>query len=157
MRFVAIVAAAGLVAGSAFGVLSRQAVARNPTAAESAARPDIGTGERLLLVIAGEYATRAQADAAAAGIVLGDLQGFVVAATSDFEGMTPGRYLVMSAFRTAQGAAEFEELVTMAGYGPMRRAVAVYRGSSWIGLGQEASPDGSGPLRGPLAPPEPNP
>ena len=100
-------------------------------------------------MIAGEYATRAQADAAAAGIVLGDLQGFVVAATSDFEGMTPGRYLVMSAFRTAQGAAEFEELVTMAGYGPMRRAVAVYRGSSWIGLGQEASPDGSGPLRGP--------
>lgn len=156
MRYVSIVIAAGLVAGSAFGVLtSRPADATRPVSGDTNATSNIGTGERLLLVIASEHATRPQAEAAAAAIVLGDLQGFVVAPTADFEGMTPGRWLVLSAFRTAAGAAEFEALLATAGYAPRRREIAVYRGSDWIGLGQEARPDGTGPLNGPLVPMHP--
>lgn len=156
MRFVSIILAAGLVAGSAAGIAVRSATAQRPASAAASARPDIGTGERVLLVVAGEHATRAQAEAASDRIVLGDLRGFVVAASSDFEGVTPGRFLVVSAFRTVRGAAEFEALVQTAGYGPLRRIIAIYRGSAWIGLGQEANPDGSGPLTGPLAPGHPD-
>ena len=159
MRFIMIVAAAGLVAGSAFGILSTPAAtAERPAGTEPtplSGRPDIGTGERLMLVVAGDYANRSQAEAANAAFRFGDLQGFVVAPSGNFAGIAPGRWLILSAFRTAAGAAEFEELARMAGATSLRRIVAVYRGTAWIGLGQEASPDGTGPLVGPLAPGHP--
>ncbi|HEX9697541.1 MAG TPA: hypothetical protein VGB64_14640 [Actinomycetota bacterium] len=156
MRFLVIIAAAGLVAGSAFGIVARSATAGNPRGVETTARHDTGSGERLLLVVAGEYATRAEAEAANARIVIGDVAGFVVAPAADFEGLPAGRYLVLSAFRTVKGAAEFEELLRVAGNTATQRILAVYRGSSWIGLGQEPNPDGTGPLLGPLAPGHPD-
>lgn len=157
MRFVAIFAAAALVAGSAVGIISRPADAGRASGSDASplTGPDIGTGERLLLVVAGEHDTRAEAEAAAPAIDFGHMQGFVVAPTSDFDGLSPGRWLVLSAFRTVRGAAEFEEQARFAGAKSLRRIMAVYRGRAWIGLGQEPNPDGTGPLNGPLAPGHP--
>lgn len=61
-----------------------------------------------------------------------------------------GTYLVLTAFRTKKGAEEFVELARNRGY-----EVAVVRaqklGGPYVGLGQEANPDGtSGPLVDPL-------
>jgi hypothetical protein len=61
-----------------------------------------------------------------------------------------GTYLVLTAFRTKKGAEEFVELARNRGF-----EVAVIRaqklGGPYIGLGQEANPDGvSGPLIDPL-------
>lgn len=158
MRFVAIIAAAALVAASAFGILTRPADAGRASGSDASplTGPDIGTGEKLMLVVAGDYATRTQAEAAAGTIDFGHMQGFVVAPTSDFDGLAPGRWLVLSAFRTIRGAAEFEEQARFAGATTLRRLVAVYRGRAWIGLGQEPNPDGTGPLNGPLAPGHPD-
>lgn len=158
MRYVAIIAAAALVAGSAVGIISRPADAGHPAGIEASplTGPDIGTGERLMLVVAGEYTTRAEAESANGAIDFGHMQGFVVAPTSDFNGLAPGRWLVLSAFRTLRGAAEFEEQARAAGASSLRRVVTVYRGRAWIGLGQEPNPDGTGPLNGPLAPGHPD-
>ncbi|HWP62615.1 MAG TPA: hypothetical protein VNO86_04020 [Candidatus Binatia bacterium] len=65
-------------------------------------------------------------------------------------GLAPGGWLVVTAFRTLAGAEEFVELTRSAGY-----PVAVLRlrklGGPYVGLGQEAHPDGiSGPLLAPL-------
>jgi hypothetical protein len=64
-----------------------------------------------------------------------------------------GRTLLLTAFRTKQGAAEFVDLARGRG-----AEVAVLRvlktGGSYVGLGQEAHPDGvSGPLLAPLPDP----
>jgi hypothetical protein len=66
-------------------------------------------------------------------------------------GLPRGGWLVLTAFRTMRGAAEFVELSRSAGY-----PVAVVRvrklGGPYVGLGQEAHPDGvSGPLLAPLS------
>lgn len=65
-----------------------------------------------------------------------------------------GRFLLVSAFRTLTGAEEFAELARDRG-----AVVAVIRalktGDTYVGLGQEANPDGvSGPLLGPLPNPD---
>lgn len=65
-------------------------------------------------------------------------------------GLPRGGWLALTAFRTMRGAEEFVELSRSAGY-----PVAVIRvrklGGPYVGLGQEAHPDGvSGPLLGPL-------
>ncbi len=65
-------------------------------------------------------------------------------------GLPRDGWLVLTAFRTMRGAEEFVELSRSAGY-----PVAVIRvrklGGPYVGLGQEANPDGvSGPLLAPL-------
>lgn len=65
-----------------------------------------------------------------------------------------GNFLLLSAFRTLTGAEEFAELARDRG-----AIVAVIRatksGDTYVGLGQEANPDGvSGPLLGPLSDPD---
>lgn len=158
MRFAIIAAAAAIVAASAAGIVTRGAQAGRPAGTEAAplTGPDIGTGEKLLLVVAGEHATRARAAEAVEAFAFGDLQGFVVAPSANFDGLAPGRWLVLSAFRTLRGAAAFESLARAAGASRLKRIVAVYRGDAWIGLGQEENPDGTGPLTGPLAPGHPD-
>lgn len=142
MRRLTIVAALGALAIAVAGVMAG-------ATGEDFEIPDIGTGERLALVIADEYQTEAAAEAANADITIADMAGFYVAPTGSFEGMTPGRWLVLTAFRTLAGALEFQELTSAADV-TTRIAVAGYTGTGYVGLGQEANPDGSGPLQGPL-------
>jgi hypothetical protein len=110
----------------------------------------IGTNEKLLLVVAGDFPTRADAEQANTRYSFGDVQGFYLAPSSSFEGIAAGRWLLLSAFRTEPGAQEFEELATAAGATDLQRIVARYLGTEFIGLGQEPNPDGTGPLLGPL-------
>lgn len=128
-------------------------VAGGPDAASGS---DAGTNERLLIVVGGEYDTRAAAEEANARLSFGDLQGFYVAPSGAFEGMKPGRWLLVSAFRTRAGAADFEEFARTAGAPALREVLTRYRGTQFIGLGQEAHPDGRGALHGPLPEDDPN-
>ncbi|HXG39675.1 MAG TPA: hypothetical protein VNJ28_01920 [Candidatus Limnocylindrales bacterium] len=61
--------------------------------------------------------------------------------------------LLLSAFRTKAGAAAFMELARIAGATELVALRVIKLGGPYVGLGQEAHPDGSGPLLGPL--PEP--
>lgn len=65
----------------------------------------------------------------------------------------PGTYLALSVFRTKKGAEEFVQLARDRGY---ETAVVRARklGGPYVGLGQEANPDG---VSGPLIDPLPNP
>lgn len=149
-----IVIVLALIAGTATGVVVGRAAgaAGSQQATPAWTRPmsDVGTGETLLVVIAGEFATEVEAERANARLAFGELRGFVVAPTSDFSSLEPGRYALVSAFRTVAGAAEFERVARSAGARSLRRVITRYSGLRWIGLGQEAHPDGSGPLNGPL-------
>ena len=118
-------------------------------------RADVGRGERLALVVGGEFPTRSEASAAAGRWTARELDGFFVAPSAMFDGMTPGRWLLVSAFRTQRGADEFAELAHAAGFPDTRTVVARYLGDAYIGLGQEPNPDGRGPLMRPLPPGHP--
>lgn len=59
-------------------------------------------------------------------------------------------FLLVSGFRTKVGAQEFLELARAAGAENLVVVQANKLGGGDIGLGQEAHPDGSGPLLGPL-------
>lgn len=64
---------------------------------------------------------------------------------------SPGAWLTVSAFRTLEGAENFMAyLREMTPVRPFAVQVARQAGSTDIGLGQEAAPDGSGPLVAPL-------
>src|ERR687898_219450 len=99
---------------------------------------DTGAGELLLVVVGGVYPTRAEADAAAASMPFGDVQGYYVAPVAQFQGFTqqvgePGDFAQM------QGNPAFllpERVRSLGGV--------------YVGLGQEENPDGSGPLLGPV-------
>lgn len=68
--------------------------------------------------------------------------------------LVPGRYLLLSAFRTKAGAASFVELARTAGSTDVVVLRVVKTGGGYVGLGQEANPDGvSGPLLFPLPDP----
>lgn len=117
---------------------------------------DSGAGELLLVVLGGVFPTRAEAVLAADSMVFGDVQGYYVAPVGQFQGFQqqaglPGDFALVSAFRTQEGADSFVEVAH--GYGhpatilPQRvRSL----GGVYAGLGQEANPDGSGPLTGPI-------
>lgn len=117
---------------------------------------DSGAGELLLVVLGGVFPTRAEAVLAADAMVFGDVQGYYVAPVGQFQGFQqaaglPGDFALVSAFRTQAGAESFVEVAH--GYGhpatilPQRvRSL----GGVYAGLGQEANPDGSGPLTGPI-------
>lgn len=115
---------------------------------------DAGAGESLWVVFGGAYPTRAEASEAAAAISFGDLQGYYVVPVGQFQGLDQqvGQgFALVSAFRTEAGAREFVALAE--GFGaPARLLDGTVRslGGAYAGLGQEASPDGSGPLLWPL-------
>jgi hypothetical protein len=117
---------------------------------------DTGAGELLLVVLGGVYPTRGEADRAADGMPFGDVQGYYVAPVAQFQGFRqqvglPGDFSLVSVFRTQEGAESFAEVAH--GYGhPATILPERVRslGGAYAGLGQEANPDGSGPLTGPI-------
>lgn len=117
---------------------------------------DRGTGERLLLVVGGSFATRAEAEQANEAIQIADVQGFYVAPTNQFVGLdrvlgeADAEFVLVSAFRTARGAREFLDLVQSAGAAGFITPRLQNLGFEYVGLGQEADPDGSGPLTEPI-------
>jgi hypothetical protein len=117
---------------------------------------DLGKNEQLLLVVGGAFATREEAEAANAEIVIGDLQGFYVAGTDQFVGLEQvigdptKEYVLVSAFRTSQGARDFLNLITSAGYSAFVSPRLENLGFEYVGLGQEPDPDGGGPLTEPI-------
>jgi hypothetical protein len=118
---------------------------------------DLGAGEKVLLVLGGAFATRQEAERANATILLGDLQGYYVASTEQFQGLRDhlgskgSDFVLVSAFRTEQGAADFIEVARANDAPAILTPRLLNRGDEYVGLGQEPHPDGSGPLIGPLA------
>jgi hypothetical protein len=154
---IAAVAATGAIATVASSGPGRRA---GPPALRDRSVPrvaeDRGAGERLLLVVGGSFATRAEAERASEAIRMGDLQGFYVAPTDQFVGMdrvlgqADAEFVLVSAFRTGRGAREFLDLVQSAGAAAFITPRLQNLGFEYVGLGQEADPDGSGPLTEPI-------
>ena len=150
---------ATLVAAAAIAVpgLARSAApAITPVPAEIP--PDTGAGELLWVVTGGTFPTRAAASAAADAAALGDVQGYYVVPVAQFQGFAgqvgaPGDFALVSAFRTVEGALAFLDLAASFEV-PARLLDEPVRslGGVYAGLGQEARPDGTGPLLGPLGP-----
>ena len=117
---------------------------------------DLGKGERLLLVVGGSYPSEEDARLASQEIAFGDLQGYYVAPTDQFEGLRgflgeeADDYVLVTAFRTSKGAQEFLELARAADAPALLTPRMTNRGGVYVGLGQESHPDGTGPLIGPL-------
>jgi hypothetical protein len=134
--------------------------------------PRLGIGEPLIVIVAaGPFATRQEAEVAARERSLGDIQGFYVDEAGHYEQLArydienqslrwigdPGPFvrfpvdgwIVLTAFRTRAGAESFMNAVNAAELEVQAWQVAK-TGGEYIGLGQEAHPDGSGPLEGPL-------
>ena len=137
---------------------------QGPPAAEDASvptlAPDLGVGERLLLVVEGLYPTREEAEAAEAAFHFGEVQGFYVAQVANFDGLRqalPGQggWALLSAFRTREGAEQFAELAEAAGADVVITPRMTGLGGTYAGLGQEPAPDGSGPLLQPVPASEP--
>ena len=117
--------------------------------------PDSGAGELLVVVEGGVYATRADAEAANETMPFLDLEGYYVVPVSQFQGFTeqagPGDFALVSVFRTDEGARQFADLAASLGYPATILPDRVRSlGGLYAGLGQEANPDGSGPLTGPI-------
>lgn len=121
-----------------------------------AQRRDMGAGERVFLVVGGVFPSREAAEEAAAEMLFGELQGYYVAPVTQFAGLGPAldvpvsRHVLVSAFRTEAGAREFLELARAVGAPGILVARKLNGGDVYVGLGQEAHPDGTGPLLGPL-------
>lgn len=130
-----------------------------------------GRGESLVLVVGGVYGTREEAEAAVAASNRGELSGSYLASTNDFRvtaayddvrpaigalgadgQLAADEWMAVSAFRTRAGAEQWvDQLHDMQSPAPaMVLQVVRSSGSSDIGLGQEANPDGSGAVIGPL-------
>jgi hypothetical protein len=130
-----------------------------PAIADPAApsqRRDMGVGERVYLVVGGVFPSREAAEEAAARMPFGELQGYYVAPVTQFAGLGPAlnapvsRHVLVSAFRTEEGAREFLDLARAVGAPGILIPRKLNHGDTFVGLGQEAHPDGSGPLQGPL-------
>lgn len=115
---------------------------------------DLGIGEQLVLVVGGVFETRDEAVAATAGIDLGDVQGYYPVPVAQFEGLREvypaGDWALVSAFRTQEGAEEFAAFVRSHGEPALVTTRVRGLGGFYAGLGQEARPDGLGPLQGPI-------
>jgi hypothetical protein len=158
----AVLAVAALAGGAVLGAAARSRPGRPsfPPAMRDSSVPllerDVGSGERLLLVVGGAFSTEQAAEAANAGISMGDLQGFYVARTDQFIGLrdvlgeASDEYVLVSAFRTGRGAREFLDLVQVSGAPAFITPRLENLGWEYAGLGQEAHPDGSGPLTDPI-------
>jgi len=156
-----------IVAGLAAGVMASAGVlaaagrtAPNPQAYGRPIGPamasDTGAGELLIAVVGGVFDDRLEAEAANEAMSFGDVQGYYVVPVAQFQGFRqgvgePGEFALVSVFRTEEGANAFVELAAAFGNevtilpGRVRSLGGLY-----AGLGQEASPDGSGPLQGPV-------
>lgn len=119
-------------------------------------RPDLGLGERLILVVGGVYPTQSEAEQANALLHFGEMQGFYVDQIGNFAGLQStvpqqGAWALVSAFRTRDGADQFAQMARQAGVAnPIVTPRVVSLGGTYAGLGQEAAPDGSGPLTVPV-------
>jgi hypothetical protein len=117
---------------------------------------DTGAGEDLLVVLGGVYATRDDAEAANAHMPFADMAGYYVVPVAQFQGFreevgNPGDFALVSVFRTQAGAEEFVRLANGFGYAARLLPDRVRSlGGVYAGLGQEANPDGSGPLLHPI-------
>lgn len=115
---------------------------------------DLGIGERLVLVVGGAFETRDEAIVASAAIDLGDVQGYYPVPVAQFEGLREvypaGGWALVSAFRTQEGAEEFAAFVRSHGEPSLVTTRMWSLGGFYAGLGQEARPDGLGPLQGPV-------
>jgi hypothetical protein len=118
--------------------------------------PDTGAGELLIAVVGGVFASREEAEAANETLVFGDLQGYYIVPVAQFQGFRqqvgePGDFALVSAFRTEEGAREFADLAASFGNaGAILPERVRSLGGLYAGLGQEADPDGTGPLLGPV-------
>jgi hypothetical protein len=155
---------AGLTAGvmASAGVMA--AAARTAPTERPYGRPigpaiaaDTGAGELLVVVVGGVFPSREAAADADAQLRFGDLQGYYVVPVGQFQGFEqqlsePGDFALVSAFRTQEGAEAFAELAAAFGNPATILPQRVRSlGGLYAGLGQEAAPDGSGPLLGPIA------
>lgn len=155
---------ASLAGGAATGIVAAGA---EETAladgAEAVADPtvpqemqDRGEGEYLVLVVGGTFATQEAAEAANAELSFGDVQGYYLAERSQFQGIDEflgaegGDWLLVSAFRTVDGAREFADLARVHGAPALVTGRIYNLGQRYVGLGQESAPDGSGPQRDPI-------
>ena len=155
---------AGLVIGlmASAGVLA--AAARTAPNPQPYGRPigpamasDTGAGELLIAVVGGVFDDRLEAEAANEAMSFGDLQGYYVVPVAQFQGFKqdvgePGDFALVSVFRTDEGANAFAELAATFGNEATILPERVRSlGGLFAGLGQEANPDGSGPLLGPVS------
>ncbi len=151
---VGVTASAGVIAGAAGRAPARLPNGRSVGPMVPA---DTGAGELLLAVVGGVFSSRQEAEAANAALAFGDLQGYYVVPVAQFQGFRqevgePGEFALVSAFRTEEGAQAFAELAAMLGIEATILPERVRSlGGLYAGLGQEASPDGTGPLLGPVA------
>ena len=151
---VGVTASAGVIAGAAGRAPARLPNGRSVGPMVPA---DTGAGELLLAVVGGVFSSRPEAEAANAALAFGDLQGYYVVPVAQFQGFRqevgePGEFALVSAFRTEEGAQAFAELAAMLGIEATILPERVRSlGGLYAGLGQEASPDGTGPLLGPVA------
>jgi hypothetical protein len=134
-----------------------------PAASEELAREgvrwhgnDLGIGEHVLLVVGGAFDSRAVAEQENRRIAFGDVHGYYVAATDQFVGLrdvlgtAAADHVLVTAFRTAEGAADFLGLARAVDAPALLTPRLQNLGFEYVGLGQEPHPDGSGPLIGPL-------
>ncbi len=153
---IAVGLAVGAFAGIALLAVAGRTGPYQPPAVGPTVPPDTGAGEMLVVVVGGVYGTREEAEAANQQIVIGDLQGYYVVPVAQFQGFqdlvgTPTDFGLVSVFRTDDGAQEFADLVGSFGYPATILPERVRSlGGVYAGLGQEANPDGSGPLLGPV-------
>jgi hypothetical protein len=151
----AVGAALGTVAATGHEAPRRAGAPVGSDASAHAEPYDMGVGEEVYLVVGGTFETRKAAETANRAIAIGDVQGFYVASTDQFVGLSAslgasaGNYALVSAFRTQEGAKEFQALAQSAGAPAILVSPKENLGTEYVGLGQEAAPDGSGPLRGP--------
>ena len=151
---VGVTASVGVIAGAAGRAPARLPNGRSIGPMVPA---DTGAGELLLAVVGGVFSSRQEAEAANAALAFGDLQGYYVVPVAQFQGFRqevgePGEFALVSAFRTEEGAQAFAELAAMLGIEATILPERVRSlGGLYAGLGQEASPDGTGPLLGPVA------
>lgn len=118
--------------------------------------PDSGAGEMLIVVLGGVYPTPEEAEAANAQMAFGDLAGYYLVPVAQFQGFkeevgAPDDFALVSVFRTEEGAQEFATLAQSFGHPATILPNRIRSlGRLYAGLGQEAHPDGSGPLTHPI-------
>ena len=150
---VGVLASAGVMAAAA----GKAPVRRRVRSVGPALAPDNGAGELLIAVVGGVFPSRQEAEAANETLVFGDLQGYFVVPVAQFQGFRqqvgePGDFALVSAFRTEEGALAFADLAGTFGNAATILPERVRSlGGLYAGLGQEADPDGTGPLLGPVA------
>jgi hypothetical protein len=147
--------AAALGTGAATGIVATEDEEPAPSGPPAVGDPSVpqeaedrGVGE--------EFPTRTEAEEANVALGFGDVQGYYVAQRGQFQGIDDflgpanGDWLLVSAFRTDEGAQEFADLAAAVGAPALVTGRVHNEGDLYVGLGQERAPDGSGPLRGPI-------